>query len=93
MPGADRRRGRPHVPLLGVCLGHQAIGQAFGGVVQRAPVPMHGKVGRVEHAGTDIFAGLPSPFVAARYHSLIVERAPLCHRVLEATAWTERRAW
>ncbi len=77
-----------HVPVLGVCLGHQAIGQAFGGVVRRAPVPMHGKLGRVEHAGSDIFAGLPSPFDAARYHSLIVERATL-PPVLEATAWTE----
>jgi anthranilate synthase/aminodeoxychorismate synthase-like glutamine amidotransferase len=77
-----------HVPVLGVCLGHQAIGQAFGGVVQRAPAPMHGKLGRVEHAGSDIFAGLPSPFDAARYHSLIVERATL-PPALEATAWTE----
>ena len=77
-----------HVPVLGVCLGHQAIGQVFGGTVQRAPLPMHGKVGRVEHAGSDIFAGLPSPFDAVRYHSLIVERASL-PPVLEATAWTE----
>jgi len=76
------------IPVLGVCLGHQAIGQAFGGVVLRAPVPMHGKVGRVEHAGTDIFAGLPTPFEATRYHSLIVERASL-PETLEVTAWTE----
>ncbi len=76
------------VPVLGVCLGHQAIGQAFGGTVVRAPSPMHGKLGRVEHAGSDIFAGLPTPFEAVRYHSLIVERATL-PPVLEATAWTE----
>ena len=76
------------IPVLGVCLGHQAIGQAFGGIVQRAPAPMHGKVGRVEHAGSDIFAGLPSPFEAVRYHSLIVDRATMPD-ALEATAWTE----
>ena len=76
------------VPVLGVCLGHQAIGQAFGGAVVRAPAPMHGKVGRVEHAGSDVFAGLPSPFEAARYHSLIVERASLPAE-LHVTAWTE----
>ncbi len=75
-------------PVLGVCLGHQAIGQAFGGDVVRAPAPMHGKLGRVEHAGADIFAGLPSPFDAVRYHSLIVDRATL-PEALEATAWTE----
>ena len=77
-----------HIPILGVCLGHQAIGQVFGGTVQRAPAPMHGKVGRVEHSGTDIFAGLPTPFEATRYHSLIVDRASL-PPALTVTAWTE----
>ena len=76
------------IPVLGVCLGHQSIGQAFGGHVIRAPVPMHGKVSPVRHEGSDIFAGLPSPFNATRYHSLIVERETL-PEVLVPTAWTE----
>ena len=76
------------VPLLGVCLGHQAIGQAFGGTVVRAPVPVHGKVWQVHHAGTDLFAGLPSPFEATRYHSLVVRREDL-PPALRVTAWTE----
>lgn len=74
------------VPLLGVCLGHQTIGQAFGGNVVRCHEIVHGKMGTMHHAGHGVFAGLPSPFQATRYHSLIVDRAtlPAC---LEATAW------
>jgi anthranilate synthase/aminodeoxychorismate synthase-like glutamine amidotransferase len=82
------REAAGRVPLLGVCLGHQAIGQAFGGTVNRAPQPVHGKVWDVHHAGTDIFAGLPSPFRATRYHSLVVDRATLSNE-LAVTAWTE----
>ena len=77
------------VPVLGVCLGHQAIGQAFGGQVIRAREPVHGKVWDVHHHGSDIFAGLPSPFRATRYHSLIVDRGTLPN-CLAATAWTEQ---
>ncbi len=76
------------IPLLGVCLGHQSIGQAFGGHVIRAPEPMHGKVSAITHSGTDILAGLPSPFAATRYHSLIVERETMPD-VLVPTAWTD----
>lgn len=75
-------------PVLGVCLGHQAIGQVYGGKVVRAPSLMHGKTSPVFHRGTDLFRDLPSPFNATRYHSLVVEREsfPSC---LEVTAWTE----
>ncbi len=76
------------VPLLGVCLGHQAIGQAFGGTVVRSDEIVHGKVGRIQHSGADLFVGLPSPFSATRYHSLIVERRSLPH-CLKVIAWLE----
>jgi anthranilate synthase component II len=75
------------VPLLGVCLGHQTIGQAFGGRVVRADRIVHGKTDLMHHAGAGVFAGLPSPLRATRYHSLVVERATLPAR-LEITAWT-----
>ena len=76
------------VPILGVCLGHQAIGQAFGGKVVHAKTLMHGKTSMIHHGGKGVFAGLPSPYEATRYHSLAIERAT-CPPDLEITAWTE----
>jgi anthranilate synthase component 2 len=76
------------VPILGVCLGHQAIGQAYGGKVVHAKTLMHGKTSPIRHSGRGVFRGLPSPFTATRYHSLAVERESLPGS-LEVTAWTE----
>lgn len=78
------------VPILGVCLGHQAIAAAFGGRVSRAPRVMHGKVSEVHHDGSGIFAGLPTPFRATRYHSLVVDRESL-PEVLQVVAWTDEK--
>ncbi|MGH2506456.1 MAG: anthranilate synthase component II [Ktedonobacteraceae bacterium] len=77
----------PRIPLLGVCLGHQAIGQVYGGHVIRAPEPMHGKTSLMHHDNQGVFQGLPEPFEANRYHSLIVERET-CPAMLEITAET-----
>ena len=82
----ERLKGR--FPILGVCLGHQAIGQAFGGKVVRARQVMHGKTSLIHHQAKGVFSGLPTPFTATRYHSLIVERASL-PADFEVTAWTQ----
>lgn len=74
------------LPILGVCLGHQSIGQVFGGKITSAPELMHGKTSEVHHTGVGVFAGLEQPFVATRYHSLVVDR-PTCPDCLEITAW------
>ncbi len=76
------------VPVLGVCLGHQCIGAAYGGTIVRADEIVHGKTWKIHHSGRGIFVGIPSPFTATRYHSLIVEKATLPHD-LEVTAWTD----
>ena len=79
---------RPQVPLFGVCLGHQALGVSFGAVVDRAPVLMHGKTSAVRHDGAGLFAGVPNPFEATRYHSLEVRESTLPAE-LEAVAWSD----
>lgn len=76
------------IPILGVCLGHQAIGAAFGGKIVPAPAPVHGKLSPIRHAGTGLFRGIDGPFCATRYHSLLVERASLPHQLV-VTAETE----
>ena len=79
------------IPILGICLGHQSIGQVFGGNIVRAGKVMHGKLSPIHHTGVGIFSGLPNPFVATRYHSLVIDKAtmPDC---LEITAWTENES-
>lgn len=82
----ERFAGR--LPLLGICLGHQSLGQVFGGQVVRARQVMHGKTSPIYHNGTGVFSDLPSPYIATRYHSLVVDRATLPD-VFEVTAWTQ----
>lgn len=78
----------PSLPVLGVCLGHQSIGQIFGGNVVSAPTLMHGKTSQIHHKGVGVFKDLENPFTATRYHSLVID-APTCPEVLEVTAWVE----
>ena len=82
------RRFAGEIPILGVCLGHQSIGQAFGGKIVHAKRVMHGKVSAIHHGGRGVFLGLREPFEATRYHSLVIERESL-PEVLEVTAWTD----
>jgi anthranilate synthase component II len=82
------KRFAGEIPILGVCLGHQSIGQAFGGKIVHAKQLMHGKTSAIRHTGAGVFRGLPQPFLATRYHSLVIERASL-PECLEVTAWTD----
>jgi anthranilate synthase/aminodeoxychorismate synthase-like glutamine amidotransferase len=82
------RRVGQHIPILGVCLGHQCIGAAYGGEIVRAGMPMHGKTSRIHHSGTGLFAGLPNPFTATRYHSLVIAPASIPPS-LQVTATSE----
>jgi anthranilate synthase component II len=75
-------KGAPTIPILGVCLGHQAIGQVFGGKVVRAPVPVHGKMSDIRHESTGVFRGINGPFKATRYHSLVVERGSMPNELM-----------
>ena len=86
VPVIEKLAGK--LPILGVCLGHQSIGQAFGGRVVHAKTLMHGKTSQVTHTNVGLFAGLPSPYRATRYHSLVIERES-CPDCLEITAWTD----
>ena len=85
---AIRHFGAERLPVLGVCLGHQAIGQVYGGVVRRAAAPVHGKTDEISHDGAGVFAGLPDPFTATRYHSLVVDEA--LPDELELSAWNDQ---
>ncbi len=78
----------PTMPILGVCLGHQSIGQVFGGKIVSAPILMHGKTSQVQHSGVGVFRNMESPMTATRYHSLVIEKQS-CPEVLEVTAWVE----
>jgi anthranilate synthase component 2 len=86
VPSIERFAGK--IPILGVCLGHQSIGQAFGGRIVHAKTLMHGKTSQMTHTGVGVFADLPSPYRVTRYHSLVIERET-CPKCLDITAWTD----